>query len=257
MSKLHVTKFEETKQAPILVLLHGWASSSKIWQSCLNDLCKKFQVWCVDLPGHGENHSIIWDESVDQGLNLMVNTLPENCSIVGWSLGGLYAQLFLQHFPHRVQNLMLIASTPKFIASKNWPNGMSAETFNKFSHNFIHSPEQTIKQFHILQTLHGTSSKKIMRSLEHAIKHQPLININWGLQWLDKIDLRSSNIDQHSHIHIMQGEKDQVSNLCAAEDTAKIWDNVSLHKIIDAGHLPFLSHPKLFIENVNLMMQEN
>ncbi len=257
MSKLHVTKFEETKQAPILVLLHGWGSSSKIWQLCLDDLCKNFRVWCIDLPGHGENHSIIWDESVEQGLSLMANTLPEICSIVGWSLGGLYAQLYLQHFPHRVQNLMLIASTPKFIASKNWPNGMSVETFKKFSHNFKHSPEQTIKQFHTLQTLHSTCTKKIMHSLEHATKHQSLKNIIWGLQWLNTIDLRSSGIDQHAHIHIMQGEKDQVSSLHAAEDTAKIWDNVSLLKIMDAGHVPFLSHPKLFIEKVNLMMQVN
>ncbi len=257
MSKLHVTKFEETKQAPILVLLHGWGSSSKIWQLCLNDLCKNFQVWCIDLPGHGENHSIAWDESVEQGLSLLANTLPENCSIVGWSLGGLCAQLFLQRFPHRVNNLMLIASTPKFIASKNWPNGMSAETLKKFSLNFKHSPQQAIKQFHILQTLHGASSKKIMHSLEYAAMHQPLKNITWGLRWLNNIDLRSSDNAQHAHIHIMQGEKDQVSSMHAAEDTAKIWDNVSLHKIVDAGHVPFLSHPKVFIENVKLMMQEN
>ncbi|MBT8113603.1 MAG: alpha/beta fold hydrolase, partial [Gammaproteobacteria bacterium] len=68
MSKLHVSKFGQASNAPVLALLHGWGSSSKIWQPCLTELCKEFQLWCVDLPGHGESHDIVWDESVHQGL---------------------------------------------------------------------------------------------------------------------------------------------------------------------------------------------
>ena len=250
MSTLHVSKFWESKQAPVLVLLHGWGSSSKIWQPCISQLCKDFQVWCVDLPGHGQSHSISWDRSVEQGLGLLESVLPRNSIIVGWSLGGLFAQLFLQHYPQRVENLMLIASTPKFTASKNWPHGMAKETLNSFVQKFSSSPQQTLKQFYLLQTLHSIKAKKILQLLEHSTNGQFLKSIEWGLQWLEVIDLRRSQIPGNIHIQILQGVNDQVSSVEAAEDTKQLWGNVSLNKISNAGHVPFLSHPQIFFKKV-------
>ena len=257
MSALHVSKFGESKKAPVLVLLHGWGSSSKIWHSCIPALCKNFQVWCVDLPGHGQSHSIVWDSSIEQGLNLLESTLPRKSSIVGWSLGGLFAQLYLQHYSQRVQNMMLIASTPKFTASKNWPHGMPKETLNSFTQKFSISAQQTLKQFRVLQTLHSLDAKKILQQLECSIEDQSLQSIRWGLQWLNSIDLRESNIDRNIPIQMLQGENDQVLSVKAAEDTKQLWGNISFHKITNAGHVPFLSHPKIFLKNVQLMTQAN
>ena len=78
MSTLHVSKYGKIKSAPVLVLLHGWGSSSKIWQSCIDELCNTYQVWCIDLPGHGDNQSVNWDASVEQGLALMEEVLPQS-----------------------------------------------------------------------------------------------------------------------------------------------------------------------------------
>ena len=79
MSKLHVSKFGQAKNLPVLVLLHGWSSSSKIWQPCIDKLSENFHVWCIDLPGHGESQGVDWDESVAQGLALLSEVLPERC----------------------------------------------------------------------------------------------------------------------------------------------------------------------------------
>jgi len=92
MSELQVSKFASAGNAPVLVLLHGWGSSSKIWQPLIPKLAKASNVWCVDLPGHGENHDIDWDGTADQGVELLANALPKKCVLVGWSLGGLLAQ---------------------------------------------------------------------------------------------------------------------------------------------------------------------
>lgn len=256
MSTLHVSKFGESKQAPVLVLLHGWGSSSKIWQPCIAQLRKDFQVWCVDLPGHGQSYSVSWDHSVEQGLGLLESVLPRNSFIVGWSLGGLFAQLFLQQNSERVQNMMLIASTPKFTASKNWPHGMAKETINSFTQKFSTSPQQTLKQFYLLQTLHSINAKKILQLLEQSTEVQFLQKIEWGLQWLKMIDLRESNIPSNIHIQILQGENDQVSSVEAAEDTKRLWKNASVQKISNAGHVPFLSHPQIFFEKAKLMLAE-
>ena len=91
MQKLNVIKFGN---GPELVLLHGWGSSSKIWQNCVKELSQMFRIWCVDLPGHGDSHAIKWDGRIEQGVELLAQALPNSCSIIGWSLGGFGGTTF-------------------------------------------------------------------------------------------------------------------------------------------------------------------
>jgi pimeloyl-[acyl-carrier protein] methyl ester esterase len=254
MFKLHVSKFGQTSNGPVLALLHGWGSNSKIWLPCITELSKEFQIWCVDLPGHGESHATEWDESVDQGLELLANTLPNSCTLIAWSLGGLLAQLYLKQYPQHVKNLMLIASTPKFVASENWPYAMSSNTFTKFIKQYDASPRATIKQFNALQTLYSISSKQITRALGQVASDQQPEKIRWGLRWLQELDLRDIHLSKDVPIYLLQGENDQVTSVEAAEHTAEIWKQVQLCKISNAGHVPFLSHPEQFIEQVKTML---
>ncbi|QMU62107.1 MAG: alpha/beta fold hydrolase [Gammaproteobacteria bacterium] len=255
MSRLHVSKFGQANNGPVLALLHGWGSSSKIWQACIADLSKEFQLWCVDLPGHGHSHDIEWDESVDQGVELLANTLPPSCVLIAWSLGGMLAQLYLKQFPQRVQSLMLIASTPKFVASKEWPHAMPPNTFTRFVKQYDASPKTTLKQFCALQTLHSTAAKKSMQALEQA-SNQHQDKIRWGLRWLKEIDLRDLCLSKNVPIVLLQGENDQVSSVRAAEHTAEIWGHLRICKITDAGHVPFLSHSEQFIDLVKSMFAQ-
>lgn len=254
MFKLHVSKFGQASNAPVIVLLHGWGSSSKIWQPCISELGKEFQLWCVDLPGHGDSHDMEWDESVHQGLELLANTLPPRCLLVGWSLGGLLAQLFTKQYTQRVQGLMLVASTPKFVTSNDWPHAMPPRTFQQFVKQYDASPQETLKQFIALQILHGRSLKIIMRELDHASSFQALEKIRWGLEWLLKLDLREAFVSNGLPIVLFHGENDQVSSLQAAEQTAEIWEHTQLCKISQAGHVPFLSHSEQFIDQVKIML---
>jgi pimeloyl-[acyl-carrier protein] methyl ester esterase len=264
MSKLHVSKFGQANNAPVLVLLHGWGSSSKIWQPCIDKLTEDFHVWCIDLPGHGESLDIEWDESVDQGLELLAEILPERCCLVGWSLGGLLAQLYVKQYPQRVQSLMLIASTPKFVAGPGWPHAMPSNIFEKFSEQFNTSPKEILKQFRTLQTLHSVSSKEIMCVLEQAASEQSPGKMAWGLQWLQELDLRDSCIAEDILLQLLHGENDQVSSIKVAQQTVELWQtshkpgykNVQLCIITDAGHTPFLSHPERFHKQVKLMLSK-
>ncbi|MEJ2116304.1 MAG: alpha/beta fold hydrolase, partial [Gammaproteobacteria bacterium] len=234
-------------------------SSSKIWQACATELSDGLQIYCVDLPGHGKSNAIEWDGCVDKGLELLADVLPMSCSLVGWSLGGLLAQLYVHRYPKRVQSLMLIASTPKFVASSDWPHAMPANIFTKFVKQYDVSPSAAIKQFNVLQTLHGTSSKQILQALRKSTsemydKHPE--KIRWGLSWLQEVDTRNVCFPKDLPIHVFQGENDQVTSLRAVEDTVAIWKQLHLYKVPDAGHVPFISHQSLFIEQVKAMLAD-
>ncbi|MFK7814718.1 MAG: alpha/beta fold hydrolase [Gammaproteobacteria bacterium] len=257
MSTLHVSKYGRAGNGPELVLLHGWGSSSKIWQPCIARLAEELHVWCVDLPGHGKSHDIIWDRSVGQGLTLLANALPQRCVLIGWSLGGLLAQLYVNQYPERVQSLMLIGSTPKFVSAKDWLHAMQISTFQQFVKQYDASPQETLKKFIALQVLHGKSLKPIMLNLEQASIGQQadlnLCNIRWGLDWLLKIDLRETFASLGLPVILFHGVNDQVSPICAAEQAADLCKLAQLFKVTRAGHVPFLSHSEQFIDQVKLM----
>jgi len=250
MSTLQVTKYAENNHDSILVLLHGWGSSSKIWESLIGKLSEKFEVWCIDLPGHGNNQLLDWDGSVEQGLQLLEDVLPPACSIIGWSLGGLYAQLFLQRCSKQVKNIMLISSSPKFVASKNWPNGMPLEKFRNFCNHFATSPQETLQQFFALQILHGSEAKKLKRILSAAAVKSDFHKIAWGLEWLENVDLRKMQLAKQQSIQYLHGENDQVISTQSVIDAVNLWPGVQLGKVSKAAHVPFLSHPEILFEHL-------
>lgn len=249
-STLSVSKYAVNKHDSILVLLHGWGSSSKIWQPLIEQLAKSYEVWCIDLPGHGDNETVVWDASVEQGMQLFAEALPPKCSVIGWSLGGLCAQLFMQQYPERIEKLMLIASTVKFVAGENWLHGMEKNKFDQFCASFAKAPQKTLLQFNALQIIHSSDAKKVMQTLSDATVHQNLQSLAWGLRWLEEIDLRDMKIPKHCEFSLLQGESDQVCSVRAAEDMQNLFSGIKLAKLAQAGHVPFLADPDWFLEQV-------
>ncbi|KXX56449.1 alpha/beta fold hydrolase [Rhodococcus sp. LB1] len=82
--------------ARALVLLHGWAQSSKCWgPGVLDELAARYRVIAVDLRGHGYSgapdtgyaDSAVWAGDVDAVL--MVEGVASGAVLLGWSYGGL------------------------------------------------------------------------------------------------------------------------------------------------------------------------
>ena len=43
------------QKRPSILLIHGWGSSSRIWPQSTEKLALSFNLFTVDLPGHGEH----------------------------------------------------------------------------------------------------------------------------------------------------------------------------------------------------------
>ncbi len=256
MAELHSLK---TGKGPDLVLLHGWGSSSKIWQPCVGQLSRDFRVWCVDLPGHGGSHAIKWDYGTEQGVEMLAKCLPQTCTIIGWSLGGLLAQLFTKQLPHRVARMMLVASAPKFVADPQWPDGMRMDNLKDFSQQYVHAPQRTLKKFCALQVVNTESARRTLELLNTALSNQQrhLEKITWGLQWLQQTDVRADTILHSLPVRLLHGGKDQVLPVNTAKRTITIWENARLEIVSGAGHAPFISHPNHFLRWVDRSININ
>jgi pimeloyl-[acyl-carrier protein] methyl ester esterase len=101
-----------------LVLLHGWGMNSHVWQPILPALAQRAQVITIDLPGHGANSHLPLG-TLESVVEQLAEHIPPDAIIMGWSLGGLIAQALAHALPERVAALILVASTPKFVADAN------------------------------------------------------------------------------------------------------------------------------------------
>jgi pimeloyl-ACP methyl ester carboxylesterase len=99
---------------PVVVLVHGIASSSETWDRVLPALAERVTVVAPDLLGHGGSTKYAGDYSLGalaSGIrDLMIALGHDRATLVGHSLGGGVAMQFAYQFPDRCERLVLASS---------------------------------------------------------------------------------------------------------------------------------------------------
>ena len=133
-----------------LFLLHGYTLSSKAWQPYVKDFEKEYQVYLIDLTGHGKSDAFKEDlsiKSVAKDLNALIQHLQINkLKAIGFSFGGdvLYQLALL--------NPMLIESMITIGAVGTW----SVNDFPEYQEAFVFKNKDN---FPWLQDYHQTDDK--------------------------------------------------------------------------------------------------
>ena len=113
-------------------MIHGWGSSSRIWLQSTQKLALSFNLFTVDLPGHGE-HAELGFSSINDFVYEIKMWMPvENFSVIGWSLGGVIGSLLAQQTDKRVTALVTVATNQSFLVKPEWPCAMSIIDFSNF-----------------------------------------------------------------------------------------------------------------------------
>jgi len=87
--------------------LHGWSFSKEVWKNTPFEGAVH-----LELPGHGE--SPFTSTNLLELSKEVASCLPENSTLVGWSLGATVAVLVGALYPEKVKELILYAPTPLF-----------------------------------------------------------------------------------------------------------------------------------------------
>jgi pimeloyl-ACP methyl ester carboxylesterase len=103
-----------SKEAPVVVLIHGLGLCREVWQWQMPTLAKTYRVITYDLYGHASSGP---PPSVpclrlfcDQLLGVLDACKADKAAIVGFSLGGMIARRFAQDHPERVGALCILHS---------------------------------------------------------------------------------------------------------------------------------------------------
>jgi pimeloyl-ACP methyl ester carboxylesterase len=99
----HDVAYRTAGSGPVVVLVHGIASSSETWDAVMPGLAERVRVVAPDLLGHGGSTKSIGDYSLGAlaaGIrDLMVALGHERATLIGHSLGGGVALQFAYQFP--------------------------------------------------------------------------------------------------------------------------------------------------------------
>ncbi|HEY6581792.1 MAG TPA: alpha/beta fold hydrolase [Rubrobacter sp.] len=100
---------------PAVVLVHGWLSSSRLWEQLAGRLAQRFTVYTLDLSGFGESDKPLTGYGVRNGSRLLYAFCAHfgltRANVIGHDLGGAMAVKLAADHPDVVGRLVLV-STP-------------------------------------------------------------------------------------------------------------------------------------------------
>ena len=100
---------------PAVVLVHGWLTSSRIWEQLAGRLAQRFTVYTLDLSGFGESDKPLSGYGIRNGSRLLYAFCAHfgltRANIIGHDLGGAMAVKLAADYPDVVGRLVII-STP-------------------------------------------------------------------------------------------------------------------------------------------------
>ncbi|GAA0854978.1 pimeloyl-ACP methyl ester esterase BioH [Aliiglaciecola litoralis] len=241
---------ESRGQGPHLVLLHGWGLNSGVWESIIEQLEDHFRITFIDLPGYGRNASVLPSHyDLDSITSMVAECLPNKCSLLGWSMGGLVAQKIACEHATNIEKLVLLATSPKFSQDEDWP-GIKPNVLNTFEQQLEHNYTKTLDRFMAIQALGSATAKQDIKFIRDFIQHYPMPDaeaLRAGLRILADTDLRTRISEIQCETHRWYGRLDSLVPVKATNSIATLQPNSQTHIFAHASHAPFISHPEEFI----------
>lgn len=227
---------------PVL-FFHGWGFDSQIWLPLVPLLDKNYQLILVDLPGFGKTSAMDWDVFKRS----LLWQLPEQCAVVGWSLGGLYATRLALEEPSRVSSLVNVTSSPRFVGDTLWP-GIIPEVFAHFYKNLTINVQETLNDFIRLQL--GKSKTPFSLGVLPSIA-----GLDAGLSVLSSWDFREEIKRLTQPACFMFGRLDPITPVKIMRVMQELYPDFQYVLFERAAHMPFLSHRDLFVDELLRFIQ--
>jgi len=238
--------------SPPKVFLHGWGQSRQIWkqqQTCFPNAS------FLNLPGHGGT------ADASDWVSAISEQLPASPSIIiGWSLGGIIAMQLALAAPEKVAALVLVSTTPSFCAKEGWKHGCSDEKLQAFASGIESQAAKTMSRFFALMFQGDDISRQqyneIARTAFDKSNPPSEAGLSRGLELLERCDLRQQFTQIQQPALVIHGEQDAVIPCGAGQQLAEGLAHSSWHPITRCGHVPFLTHNKIFNETVEAWCQK-
>ncbi|MFJ9776774.1 alpha/beta fold hydrolase [Kitasatospora sp. NPDC101157] len=235
-----------------LVLVHGWATSGRVWQAQFADLAADHRLIAVDCRGCGrsgrpkDGHTLAGNVA---DLLCLIDALDLRAPVlVGSSIGATYALAAAAAAPELVGGVVSVDG------SGHWPGtGMAAE-LRELSANlaadrtaFVHEWVPTWYGSTAGPELHAATIAQILHSspaVDSIFTHAALYDPRPLLPGLDL------------PLAFLHGEQETQIPLAVSRTLAGLAPHASLHVVPDSGHMPHEEQPAAFNRLLRAVVRE-
>jgi pimeloyl-[acyl-carrier protein] methyl ester esterase len=234
-----------------LVMLHGFGCDSRVFASIGTKLSKDYDVWMVDIPGHGQTKEDFrsFHYSAYTILHALEGHLKSPYALLGWSMGGQIALEMHEQDPKLIESLILVSSTPKFVASEDFEKGMNKAVFNKFRKGLKENLEKTMSDFYSLMFSDNENGSLYLSNLQSQTPSQ--ITLMDSMDSFEKYDERKFLPKISVPTLIITGDKDKVIDYKASVFMSKEIKGSMVRILKGAGHAPHLTRERELIDEIS------
>lgn len=240
----------ETGSGPSLVLLHGWSLSGAAFTE-LAALLSDFHVFLPDLPGHGGSSPLpkatlpALADAIEEWLTAV---RPGPVLLGGWSLGGMVALELAARGTTTLNQLLLLATTPRFTGGADWPHGLAEIQIKALRRNLERHFERTLGEFFAMTFAAGEVNAERLRSIRaFAVCSAGLPDRETAaacLGLLAEQDQRSLLAKIGCPALVLHGSLDRITPVAAGRELAAGLPRGALRELAGAGHAPFWTQPR-------------
>lgn len=147
------------KDAPCVLLVHGWKGSHRLWDRTVVELMEAHRVVAFDLRGMGESekpgHGYDFTRMAAD-VSSVIGTLGlDDVTLVGWSMGCSVSLSYLEAGGAGVSRLVLTNGPLRLTRAPDFPHAMTEEQFNAYLTDMVAGWPVSERAFQAESTLEG------------------------------------------------------------------------------------------------------
>ena len=214
----------ENRDLKNVILVHGWAADSRIWEKQREALEGRANVWMPDLP--------VWEAA---WLHEKLGDFdPEATILVGWSLGGMLA-LEACAAGDRPRALLTIAACASFCRRPDYGVGVAPAVVRGMRQRLKTSADEVVQNFQ--RQLLAPGERQWEEYLATLLPQGgDVLRLSQGLEYLQTRDLREVlPLIEAESLTIVHGERDRIA---AAAQAYVLGEHLPSASGVAARHRP-------------------
>ena len=230
-------RYIEEGEGPVLILLHGLFGAMSNWKDVLEKFSSKYKVVIPLMPIYELPLLLTNIRSLSKFIHKFILFKKyESYSLIGNSLGGHVALVYVKKHPEKVKSMVLTGSSGLYENSSmggTWPRREDYNFIKEKVQYTFYDPATTTKELvdEVFEIVNNRMKLiKILALAKSAIRHNmskdlPKINIPTCLIW---------------------GKNDTITPPHVAEEFHKLIPKSDLFWVDKCGHAPMMEHPNEF-----------
>ncbi|RAK14273.1 pimeloyl-[acyl-carrier protein] methyl ester esterase [Anoxybacillus vitaminiphilus] len=218
-----------------IVLIPGWGMRGTVWLPLVERLKTPFAISYVEWDGIKTMADL-----KQKAVQLVEKNGLSSFIPIGWSLGALIALELAISFPEKIDRLVLISGTSRFIKGDGYDAGWERRVVERMKRQLMRNREQTLSSFFASLLCEEEQDKALDFECHfHSTEQQGLLA---GLDYLMTADVRFALREITAPLLLIHGEEDTICPPSASRYIfEQIKDNAILKLLPKTGHVPFLT----------------